>query len=207
MAADDIPELYQRHAAAFDALRGRDLMERGWLDRFTAAMPPGAAILDLGCGMAEPIAAYLIGRGFRVTGVDCSPSLLGLARARFPDQSWHLLDMRSLDLASSFAGVLAWNSFFHLSQADQRSMFAVFARHVAPGGALMLTSGPAEGVAMGIFEGDALFHASLNPSEYRDLLDQHGFAVEAWHPEDAGCGGHSIWLARMLAGVSSASSA
>lgn len=196
MAADNIPGLYERHAAAFDAQRGRDLFERAWLDRFTAGLPPGAALLDLGCGMAEPIAAHLIGRGFRVTGVDCSPSLLGLARARFPGETWHVADMRGLELGRRFAGILAWDSFFHLNHADQRGMFGVFARHAAPGAALVFTSGPAEGVAMGVFEGEALYHASLAPPEYRQLLADNGFAVQAYGPEDASCGGHTIWLAR-----------
>ena len=207
MPAETITGLYERHAAAFDAQRGRSLFERGWLERFTAGIPPGAALLDLGCGMAEPVAAHLVGAGFRVTGVDASPSLLALARARLPAQSWVLADMRGLDLGQRFAGILAWDSFFHLNHADQRGMFGVFARHAAPGAALMLTSGPAEGVAMGVFEGEALYHASLGPAEYRQLLAEHGFAVEAYAPEDPSCGGRTVWLARFGKPVSPAASA
>jgi SAM-dependent methyltransferase len=196
MSAHDIIGLYQRHAAAFDAQRGRGLMERAWLDRFTALIPPGGAVLDLGCGMGEPIAAHLIAAGFRVTGVDSAPSLLALCRARFPLQDWVLADMRGLDLGRRFDGLLAWDSFFHLDHADQRAMFPVFARHAAPGAALMFTSGPSEGVALGCFEGEALHHASLSPGEYRGLLAAHGFAVVAHRAEDPECGGHTIWLAR-----------
>lgn len=196
MSADRIIGLYERHARAFDAQRGRALMERAWLDRFTALIPAGGTILDLGCGMGEPIAAHLIGAGFRVTGVDSAPSLLGLCRTRFPAQEWLLADMRGFDLGRRFAGMLAWNSFFHLDHADQRGMFAVFARHAAVGAALMFTSGPSEGVALGCFEGEVLHHASLSPAEYRDLLASHGFAVVAHRAEDPACGGHTIWLAR-----------
>jgi SAM-dependent methyltransferase len=196
--ADRIIGIYERHAGAFDAQRGRSLMERAWLDRFTALIAPGGAILDLGCGMGEPIAAHLIGAGFRVTGVDGAASLLGLCRARFPGQDWVLADMRGLDLGRRFGGILAWDSFFHLDHGDQRAMFAVFARHAAPGAALMFTSGPSEGVAMGRFEGEALHHASLSPLEYRGLLASHGFAVMAHRAEDPTCGGHTIWLARRI---------
>ena len=52
------------------AQRGRDLHERSWLDRFAAMLPEGGTILDIGCGVGEPIARYLIERGFAVTGVD-----------------------------------------------------------------------------------------------------------------------------------------
>ncbi len=198
MTSDAIIGIYQRHAAAFDAARGRELFERAWLDRLTALIPAAGCLLDLGCGMGELIAAHLIARGFRVTGVDTSPGLLGLCRQRFPDHVWHLADMRHLALDTRFDGILAWDSFFHLSQADQRAIFAVFARHAAPGAALLFTSGPAEGIAMGEFEGEPLFHASLDPAEYRALLHAHGFDQIAHCAEDQACGGHTVWLARRV---------
>lgn len=188
MSSNEIIGLYGRHAAAFDAARGRSLFERAWLARFLALIPPGGRILDLGCGMGEPIARHLIAAGHPVTGVDSSPGLLALCRARFPEQDWHLADMRGLDLGLGFAGLLAWNSFFHLNHADQRGMFAVFARHAAPGAALMFTSGPEHGEAIGRFEGEALYHASLAPLEYRALLGAHGFEVVHHVAEDADCG-------------------
>jgi hypothetical protein len=104
--------------------------------------------------------------------------------------------MRDLDLGRRFAGLLAWDSLFHLRQADQRRMFDVFRRHAAPGAALMFTSGPAHGVAMGTYRGEPLYHASLDPAEYRSLLAAAGFAVVAHVAEDPGCGGRTIWLAQ-----------
>ena len=43
-------DLYQRHGAAWAALRNRALVEAGWLDRFCALLPADGAILDIGCG-------------------------------------------------------------------------------------------------------------------------------------------------------------
>ena len=143
--AEQIIGIYTRHAAAFDRQRLRDLAERAWLDRFLALVPDGAAVLDLGCGMGEPIARHLIDAGRRITGVDSSPGLLDLCRQRFPAHSWIHADMRGLSLGRRFHGVLAWDSFFHLRAADQRAMFPIFAAHAAPGGALMFTSGPTAG--------------------------------------------------------------
>ena len=67
--------------------------------------------------------------------------------------------MRSLDLNATFDGLLAWNS---LSPADQRQMFPFFRRHAVGGAALMFTSGPSFGEAMGTFGGEALYHSSLD---------------------------------------------
>lgn len=194
--AASIIGLYERHAAAFDRQREKNLFERGWLDRFTALIPPGGTVLDLGCGSGEPIARHLVESGFRVTGVDSSPAMIAMCRARFPAQGWQTADMRGLALGRRFDGILAWNSFFHLDHADQRRMFPVFRDHAAAGAALMFTSGPSHGIALGQFEGEALFHSSLDPAEYRALLAANGFRVAAHRAEDPGCNGHTVWLAQ-----------
>ena len=61
----------------------------------------------------------------------------------------------------------------------------------------MFTSGPAHGVAIGTFEGEPLYHASLDGAEYRALLHQNGFTVMAHVTEDPACGRHTIWLAQL----------
>lgn len=197
-AAERIIDLYERHARRWDEDRGRSLPERVWLDRFLALLPAGGAVLDLGCGPGDPIARYVGEQAHDVTGVDTSPTLIGLCRARFPTQEWLVADMRGLNLGRRFAGVLAWDSFFHLNPDDQRRMFPVFRAHAASRAALMFTSGPAHGEAIGSYRGEALYHASLDPAAYRDLLREHGFEVVAHMAEDPGCGGHTVWLAQRL---------
>lgn len=195
-SADAIVSLYRRHAAAYDRQRSRKLMEAGWLDRFLSLLPAAPSVLDIGCGMGEPIARHLIERGCRLTGIDSSPPLIALCRERFPQQIWQVADMRRLSLGRRFDGLIAWDSVFHLSHSDQRRMFPLFREHAADGAALLFTSGPGHGEAIGSFEGEPLYHASLDPSEYRALLAANGFAVIAHVAEDPDCGGHTIWLAQ-----------
>jgi SAM-dependent methyltransferase len=195
MSSHDIVGLYERHAARFDLDRGRSLQEKGWLDRFLSYVRDGGTILDLGCGMGEPIARYLLERGYQVLGVDSSPSLIALCRSRFPASEWIVDDMRALHLHRRFEGILAWDSFFHLSGDDQRLMFPGFASHAEVGAPLMFTSGPREGEAIGSYAGEPLFHASLHPEEYRRLLAANGFSVRQHVAEDPDCGVHTVWLA------------
>ena len=194
--SERIIALYERHASAFDKDRYRGLFEKGWLDRFRALIPSGGSVLDLGCGMGEPLARYLIEAGYALTGADSSVSMIALCKERFPAQTWQVADMRRLTLGRTFDGVIAWDSFFHLTPDDQRRMFPIFRANAAPSAALMFTSGPAHGEAVGEYQGEPLYHASLDPAEYRALLSQSGFAVEAHIAEDADCGGHTVWLAR-----------
>ncbi|MGX9393215.1 class I SAM-dependent DNA methyltransferase [Nitrobacteraceae bacterium UC4446_H13] len=200
-ASTRIVSLYERHARTFDRERGKNLFERRWLDRFRAVAGAGASILDIGCGSGEPIARYFIAAGHDVTGVDSSETMIALCRERFPAQSWVVADMRDLNLDRRFNGILAWDSFFHLTQDEQKAMFTVFAEHVASGGALMFTSGPRAGEAIGSYQGEALYHASLAPEDYERLLAAHGFDVIDHVAEDATCGCHTIWLARRMRGA------
>ena len=192
--------LYQRKALQWARNRERQGMpiEQPWLDRFRTLLPPAATVLDLGCGSAEPIARYLIENGDRVTGVDTSPDLIELGRTRFPGHEWIFADMRELALGRRFNGLIAWDSFFHLCPDDQRQMFPIFRQHAAPEAALMFTSGPAHGEAIGSFEGEPLYHASLDPAEYRSRLDENGFRVVSHVVEDPDCGRHTIWLAQRV---------
>ncbi len=195
-AGDRIVDLYERHAQAFDAERGRSLVEKPWLDRFAAHVAPGGTVLDVGCGSGEPIAHYLSRAGFALTGIDASPSLIAMCRRRLPGADWLVADMRVLDLGRRFHGILAWDSFFHLAMDDQRAMFARFAAHALPGAPLLFTSGPAEGEAIGSWRGEPLYHASLGAPEYERLLASNGFSVDAHQADDPACGGHTVWLAR-----------
>lgn len=196
-AAADVIGLYSRHAEKWDAARGAEVrIEGAWLSRFVDGLPPGGRVLDLGCGTGRPLGAWLLEKGYDVTGVDASAPAIDRARARFPAGTWLCADMRSLALGCTFDGILAWDSLFHLTQSDQRALFPVLGAHAAPGAALMFTSGPDAGTAMGEFGGDPLHHASLSPGDYRSRLSAAGFGVLDFRPEDPDCGGHSVWLAR-----------
>lgn len=197
-AADEIIDLYERNASAWDEdrRRNRPVGEPGWIARFLRETAESPDILDVGCGSGEPIARDLIAAGCAVVGVDSSRSLIQLCRRRFPDHAWIAADMRNLDLGRRFGGVIAWHSLFHLRPDDQRRMVEVLARHMAPGGPLMFTSGGRCDETIGEWRGEALYHASLDPDDYSALLDEAGFSLIEHVADDLHCGGATIWLAK-----------
>jgi SAM-dependent methyltransferase len=195
MDFNDILTAYDRVADYWARTRNRDLFELSALQAVLARQ--GAArVLDLGCGSGQPIAEWFLDQGCAVTGVDGSAAMIAHFRARLPHATAVHADMRVLALNDRFDVIVAWDSFFHLSKADQRAMFPLFARHAAPGARLLFTSGPAEGEAMGQVGDEPVIHASLSPAEYRSLLTQNGFETLWFRPEDPEFHRHSVWLAQ-----------
>ncbi len=193
--ANRIIDHYERHAHAWDADRQAGTgTDHVWLARFADRLPQFARILDLGCGSGMPVAAFMVARGFSVTGVDSSPSMIAMGRERLPDQNWIVADMRKLALDERFDGILAWDSFFHLDAGDQRRMFEIFDRHADEKALLLFNAGPAAGEAIGNYRGDPLFHASLGPQEYQSLLSRHGFEIIGHAVNDPAAGGRTVWL-------------
>jgi SAM-dependent methyltransferase len=189
-------DVYARNAARFDADRDKSLFERSWLERFCAHLPSGAAVLDIGCGTGEPIARFLIGKGFAVTGVDFAQSMLDIAARRFPSAAWLRQDMRRLSAPGPFDGVIAWHSFFHLPPDDQLAAFPGIAAHLAPSGVLMMTVGPEEGEIAGRIADEPVYHASLGRFGYVDLIARSGLHLLDFVCDDQTCGGATVLIAK-----------
>jgi SAM-dependent methyltransferase len=181
----------------FDAHRSRELFEKSWLDKAIAQCPKNLQVLDLGCGMGEPIIAYLLKNGCHVTGVDGSSKLISIAKERYPEVEFIIDDMCHLSLKKKFDFILAWNSFFHLAQGDQRNMFKIFRQHLNNGGILMFTTGVEAGEVWSNNGGIDLYHASLSPYEYQELFAQNSFTLIAHTISDSACGGATVWLAKL----------
>ncbi|HEX2295436.1 MAG TPA: class I SAM-dependent methyltransferase, partial [Actinomycetota bacterium] len=69
-------------------------------------VPAGGHVLDLCCGTGQ-LAAHLVARGFRVTGVDGSSEMLRFARENASEAELVLGDARALDLPPTFHGAVS----------------------------------------------------------------------------------------------------
>lgn len=196
VSPDGVHGVYERQAALYDTRRSRALFEARWLARFTAALPQNAKVLDLGCGTGEPIARWFKAEGFTVTGADFSEAMLALARERDPDGDWRQADMRAFDLGETFDGIIAWNSFFHLSQDAQRDSLKCIAAHLKENGTVMLTVGPIAGETTGAVGEERVYHASLSPAGYAIALEENGLRLTGYLAEDPKAQNHTVLMAR-----------
>jgi ubiquinone/menaquinone biosynthesis C-methylase UbiE len=135
--ADD----YDAAAPAYLEHLARELdhkpLDRHLIQRFAEALPRAASVADLGCGPGH-VARYLAERtGANVVGVDLSPKMIELARARFAGDNLDYVvgDMRALTgfRDASLAGVTAFYSIVHFTADELPAVFAEMHRVLAPG--------------------------------------------------------------------------
>ena len=86
MAARDVIEVWDHEAATFDEAADHGLRDPevriAWRDLLLDVLPPPPArVADLGCGTGT-LSLLLAGEGYAVTGVDFSPAMIRLARAK-----------------------------------------------------------------------------------------------------------------------------
>ncbi|HHC29994.1 MAG TPA: class I SAM-dependent methyltransferase, partial [Rhodobacterales bacterium] len=166
---ENVVATYQVVAADYARARSRALTERRWLDR-ALNHAPGRDVLDIGCGAGRPIATYLAERRCRMTGVDGADAMCDLYQQALPSADVYHADMRSMDIPERFDLLLAWDSLFHLTPADQQATLGVFARHARPRAVLLFTAGPQALEGAGMAAGAQVYHASLSPEGYTQAL-------------------------------------
>ncbi|MFC7549528.1 class I SAM-dependent methyltransferase [Plantactinospora sp. GCM10030261] len=140
------------------AAEGADLAGEARL--LDAMVPPGARILDAGCGTGR-VGAALAARGHRVVGVDADPALVEAARADYPGPRWLVGDLAELDLAAHGesepfdAAVCAGNVMAFVAPGTESAVLSRIAAHVRPDGVVVVGFGTGRGYPLTEFDADA----------------------------------------------------
>jgi len=100
------------------------------------------SVLEIACGTGR-VAVQLASADVQITGIDLSNQMLDIARSKsteLPNIRWMQADMRSFDLEEHFglAIVPAYSFQLLLTENDQASCLDQTARHLEPGGRLVL---------------------------------------------------------------------
>lgn len=141
------------------AAEGADLAGEARL--LDALVPPGARILDAGCGTGR-VAAALAARGHNVVGVDADPALIDAARADHPGPRFLVADLAELDLAAQGepepfdAAVVAGNVMVFVAPGTEPAVLTRVAAHVRPDGLVVVGFGTDRGYPVTGLDADAV---------------------------------------------------
>jgi SAM-dependent methyltransferase len=172
---------YERIAAEFLSRRGNAATRSKGIGakhvgEWARTLPPGAAVIDLGCGPGFPITDVLVTEGLDVYAVDASPSFVEAFRRNLPGipvACEAVQDSRFFD--RTFDGVVAWGLMFLLTTEDQRRLIQRIAEILVPGGRLLFTSTVEPSVWNDAMTGCE--SRSLGAVEYRKQLEAAGLLL------------------------------
>jgi SAM-dependent methyltransferase len=101
------------------------------------AVPPGASVLELGCGTGR-LLRPLAGLGHPVLGVDESPAML----ARIPDLPTHRSTIQALRLDRRFGAVLLASTMINVPPGLRHEFLATCRHHLEDGGVAVFQQNP-----------------------------------------------------------------
>lgn len=102
------------------------------LDAFLDRLPPGAAVLELGCGGGRD-ASRMRERGFVVDATDATPALVARANQAF-GLGARVMAFHQLDAEAAYAGVWAHASLLHCPRAALPDVLQRIHSALVPGG-------------------------------------------------------------------------
>jgi len=132
---------YDRMAEQYLATKDpEDPLALAALKDLASLLPPGATVLDLGCGAGVPVTRWLADIGFAVTGVDVSARQLELARRNVPEGTFLKGDMTEVVFApETFDAAVAFHSIIHVPRSEHPALLQRIHRWLRPGSALLAT--------------------------------------------------------------------
>ena len=154
IVAED-PEHSQRYVDRFRTLAAEGADLDGEARLVDALLPRGSRVLDAGCGPGR-VGGALHRVGHVVTGVDGDPVLVAAARTDHPGPTWLVGDLTTLDLGTTFDGIVcAGNVITFVAPDRRRDALARLLAHLEPAGRLAIGFGDHRGYGFAEFRADA----------------------------------------------------
>jgi SAM-dependent methyltransferase len=126
---EDTLDFYRSNAEAYAV---REIAKHTRLTRFLALLPPGATILELGCG-AGGDSAQMLAAGFDIRPTDGSPELAAEASRRLGRPVETLL-FHDLDMVEAYDGVWANACLLHVPRPELAQVLTLIWRALKASG-------------------------------------------------------------------------
>ncbi|TXI93013.1 MAG: class I SAM-dependent methyltransferase [Burkholderiaceae bacterium] len=114
---------YEKHAIAFQCAREASAIGLNAVLEWAKRLDPACEVLDLACGWGKPLALGLVQKGFRVHGIDHSPTLVQAFQLAIP-QAPVLCEniLESHFWGKKFSAIIAVGIIFLLNEDEQKQL-------------------------------------------------------------------------------------
>lgn len=164
-----------------------DTSDNKYIDKFLDSLT-GKCILDAGCGVGEDC-RYVEQKGFSAIGIDLSKGMLDIAREKYSQGKFKIMDMTSIAYPyNTFDGIISNCSLFHIPTELLPQTLEEFKRVLKTNGKLLLILQEGYGETMveepyrpGVY----LYMKYFSIENISELLRQHNFKVEGFEREES----------------------
>ncbi|MBT5229751.1 MAG: methyltransferase domain-containing protein [Methylococcales bacterium] len=195
-----LAQIYDGFAKTYEQNRGLFDMTEVFETFYKCLLVKQGDALDLGCGAGEPFSRFFVDKGWSVTGVDFSESMLALACEYVPEMKTIHADMSEVDFAAdSFDAITAAYSLFHVDKAKHAELFQKMYGWLRSDGKMLFTyatvayTGSPEFSGSKVFLGEALFYSHVTPEQLTDMLTRIGFSIDSMVEREIG-GETFLWV-------------
>ncbi|MBU1683146.1 class I SAM-dependent methyltransferase [Patescibacteria group bacterium] len=106
---------------------------------FCKKLSKNATVLDLGCGPGIPITKQLTEKGFDVTAIDISDTMIRLAKKNVPRAKHIQISMTDIDFINEFDGVISSYTMLCLDPSNFKKTAKKIYRALKSGGFFLIT--------------------------------------------------------------------
>ncbi len=132
---------YNKIASSYRSARTSESEDVQLLRLLVERLPVGAVVLDAGCGSGYPV-TQVLGRSFRVTGMDFAKQQVLIAKGTVPDAEFILGDLTDLPVQDcAFDAVCSYYAIIHVPRDEHLKLLTEFHRILKPGGLALLCLG------------------------------------------------------------------
>ena len=132
---------YNTIATTYLATRSVDSEDVRLLDELVQRLPPGARVLDAGCGAGVPVTQFL-SQFFQMVGVDFAEAQIQLARQLVPNAQFACQDITNLSFPdATFDAICSYYAIIHIPRQAHEALLQRFYRLLKPSGLALLCLG------------------------------------------------------------------
>lgn len=172
---------YDKLGQKYTDLYYDDTSDLGFFEKFVTKLPKGARVLDIGCGPGT-FTQHFAAKGFSVTGIDLSTTMIEIARKKLPQVNFRLMDMRHLDFsANSFDAIFCAYSLIHIPSEEIVETLTGFRKVLRPEMVVGIITQKGETdkiVAEPMDPGEKMFFNFFTKDRLKQFLSDASFTLE-----------------------------